>query len=300
VPPVPSVSAGGTRAGGTAGTSVGRPVRKSSRPLARRPWDARSYNADVARWIDLNADVGESLGPWPMGSDQSLIPLVSSVNVACGAHAGDPVTMRRTIRLALTAGASVGAHPGYPDLEGFGRRAMALSPAEIEATVLYQVAAVAGVTLAEGGRLHHVKPHGALYHRVAADPAAAAAFVDAVVSLDRSLRIVGPDGSALLAAAAAAGLPALAEGFCDRVYEPDGRLRSRDLPGALHSSPAAAAAQAVSIVLDGRASAADGSSVEVRAGTLCIHGDTPSAVEVAAAVRAALAEAGIGVRSPEG
>jgi 5-oxoprolinase (ATP-hydrolysing) subunit A len=299
VPPVPSVSAGGTRAGGTAGTSGGRSPRPTSAASESRGRDRRSYNADVARWIDLNADVGESLGPWPMGSDDALIPLVSSVNVACGAHAGDPVTMRRTIRLAVSAGVAIGAHPGYPDLAGFGRRAMALSPAEIEASVLCQVAAVAGVALAEGGRLRHVKPHGALYHRVASDPAAAAALVGAVAALDRSLRIVGPDGSALLTAAASAGLPVLAEGFCDRVYEPDGRLRSRDLPGALHSSPADAAAQAVSIARDGLAVAVDGSPVEVRAGTLCIHGDTPGAAGVAAAVRAALAEAEIGVRSPE-
>jgi 5-oxoprolinase (ATP-hydrolysing) subunit A len=277
-----------------------RPPRRSPGPPEPRAPYGRSYNAEVARWIDLNADVGESLGPWPMGSDETLIPLVSSVNVACGAHAGDPVTMRRTIRTALSAGASIGAHPGYPDLAGFGRRAMALSPAEIGASVLYQVAAVAGVARAEGGRLRHVKPHGALYHRVAADPAAAAAFVAAVAAFDRSLRIVGLDGSALLAAAAAAGLPVLAEGFCDRAYESDGRLRSRDLPGSLHTSPADAATQAVSIARDGRAVAMDGSTVAVRAQTLCVHGDTPGAVEVAAAVRAALETAGIGVRSPEG
>jgi len=233
-----------------------------------------------------------------MGVDAALIPLVTSVNVACGVHAGDPVTIRRTIRLALLAGTAIGAHPGYPDLVGFGRRAMALAPGEIEASVLYQVAAVAGMALAEGGRLRHVKPHGALYHRVAADPAAARAFVTAVAAIDRSLRIVGPPGSTLLAAAADSGLDALAEAFADRIYEPDGRLRSRDLPGAVHSDAAMAAAQAVSIARDGFAIAADGSRIAVTAATLCIHGDTPGAVAIVTAVRAALLEAGIGVRSP--
>lgn len=248
--------------------------------------------------IDLNADVGESLGPWPMGADDALVPLVTSVNVACGFHAGDPAGIRATIRLALAAGASVGAHPGYPDLVGFGRRAMALSPEDLEASVLYQVAAVAGIARAEGGVLRHVKPHGAMYHRVAADEAMARAFVTAVARVDASLAVVGPPGSVLLRVATEAGLRALAEGFADRVYEPDGRLRSRDLPGALHHDPARAAAQAVSIARDGTVAASDGSRVAVAATTLCIHGDTPGAPVIAAAVRAALEAAGIEVRAP--
>ena len=158
----------------------------------------------MAACIDLNADMGESLGPWLMGEDAALVPIVTSVNVACGFHAGDPLTIRRTVRLALDAGAVVGAHPGYPDLVGFGRRAMDLGPDELEAVVLYQVSALAGIVLAEGGRLAHVKPHGALYHRAAADPDSAAAVARAVARVDERLRIVGPAGSALLAAAARA------------------------------------------------------------------------------------------------
>jgi 5-oxoprolinase (ATP-hydrolysing) subunit A len=252
----------------------------------------------MAPRIDLNADVGESLGPWPMGDDEALIPLVTSVNIACGSHAGDPATIRRTVRLALEAGSAIGAHPGYPDLVGFGRRAMAMSPADLSASVLFQVAAVAGIARAEGGRLRHVKPHGAMYHHLSIDRAAADACARALARLDPTIGVVAPPGSALLDAAAAAGLATLVEGFADRVYEPDGRLRSRDLPDALHHDPALAAAQAVSIARDGTVTAADGTALAIAADTLCIHGDTPGAVDVALAVRAALSAAGIEVRSP--
>ncbi len=274
--------------------------RPPRRPVASPDDGGRAYDAAVARSIDLNADVGEGLGPWPMGADAALIPLVSSVNIACGVHAGDPVTIRRTVRLALEVGASLGAHPGYPDLVGFGRRELAMTPGDVAASVLYQVAAVAGIARAEGGVLRHVKPHGALYHRLAADREAAAAVTAALASLDRGLAVVGPPGSALLAAAAAAGLDAIGEGFADRVYEPDGRLRSRSLPDALIGDPARAVAQAVSIARDGWATAVDGSRVEVRAQTLCVHSDTPGAPVIAATVRAALVDAGLDVRSPGG
>lgn len=234
--------------------------------------------------IDLNADVGEGFGAWPMGQDEALIPLVSSVNVACGFHAGDPRTMERTIGLAIDAGAAVGAHPGYPDREGFGRRALAMSPPEIEAAVLYQVAALAGMAEAMGTTLHHVKPHGALYDRVRDDPEAAQALCRAVERLahgaGRPLTLVGQPGSALLRAAAERGLPAAAEGFADRAYEPDGRLRSRRLPDAVLATPEAAARQALALAASGDFT------------TLCVHGDTPGAPDIARAVRAALAAAG--------
>lgn len=252
----------------------------------------------MVRQIDLNADVGEGLGPWPMGADETLIPLVSSVNIACGAHAGDPTTIRRTVRLALESGAALGAHPGYPDLVGFGRRELAMSPADVAASVLYQVAALAGIARAEGGLVRHVKPHGALYHRLAADRDAAAAVVRALAALDIDLAVVGPPGSALLAEAGAVGLAAVAEGFVDRAYEPDGRLRSRSLAGALLERPAAAAAQALSLARGGRVTAIDGTVVPVAVATLCVHSDTPGAPAIAVAVRAALAQAGIDVRRP--
>lgn len=250
--------------------------------------------------IDLNADVGESFGPWPMGADAALVPLVTSVNVACGFHAGDPLTIRRTVRLALDAGVAVGAHPGYPDLVGFGRREMDLAGDELEATVLYQVAALAGIVRAEGGRLAHVKPHGALYNRAAMDPSVAVPIARAVASLGPEIRLVGPPGSALLAAGMAAGLTCVAEGFADRAYEVDGRLRPRRLPGALVEDPGRAAAQAVSIARDSRVTAVDGTVIAIAVASLCIHGDTPGAVAIAVAVRRALETAAVEVRRPDG
>ena len=247
--------------------------------------------------IDLNADVGESLGAWPLGEDEALIPLVSSVNVAAGFHAGDPVTMGRTIALAVRAGAAIGAHPGYPDLAGFGRRAMGLSPDEIEAAVLYQVGAVAAFAAAAGAELRHVKAHGALYNRAARDPGAAAAIARAVRRFSDRLVLVGLAGSALVAAGREAGLVVAEEAFADRAYEADGTLRSRELPRAVLDDPSAAAAQAVAIVR-GVATASDGTSLAIRADTICVHGDLPGAAARARAVRDALLAEGVEIRAP--
>jgi UPF0271 protein len=245
--------------------------------------------------IDLNADVGESLGPWPMGEDARLIPLVSSVNIACGFHAGDPVTIERTVRLAIDAGAAIGAHPGYPDLAGFGRRDMDLSPTELEAAIVYQVGAVAAFARAAGGELRHVKAHGALYNRAAADPAVAAAVARAIARCAQELVLVGLAGSAMLEAGRASGLAVAAEAFPDRAYEADGSLRSRRLEAAVLTDSGEIAARAVRMARDGTVVAVDGSIVQVDADTLCLHGDTPGAVEHAAAVRAALEAEGIRV-----
>ncbi len=243
--------------------------------------------------VDLNADVGEGVGPWPMGDDERLIPIVTSVNVACGAHAGDPLTIDRTIRLALAHGVAVGAHPGYPDLVGFGRRDLAMAPDELEASLIYQVGAVAAFARAAGTPLRHVKPHGALYNLAAREPSVAATIARAIARVSGDLVLVGLAGSAMLAAAADAGLASAAEAFADRAYEADGTLRSRRLPGALLDSPRRAASQALAIVRDGRVETHDGRVVDVRADTICIHGDTPAAVEFATAVRAALEGAGV-------
>jgi len=232
------------------------------------------------RTIDLNADVGEGFGSWPMGHDEALLAVVTSVNVACGAHAGDPVVLQRTLDAAVRAGLAVGAHPGYPDLQGFGRRAMALSAEEIEATVLYQVATVDGVLRALGGSLRHVKAHGALYNQAATDPAIARPIAAAVRRISPRLILVGLPDSALLAAGREAGLPTAAEGFADRAYEPDGSLRSRRLPGALLTDPGAAAEQALRLAATGTVQ------------TICVHSDTPEAPTIAAAVRTALEGAG--------
>lgn len=243
--------------------------------------------------IDLNADVGESLGPWSMGDDARLIPLVSSVNVACGGHAGDPLTIERTVRLAAGHGVAVGAHPGYPDLVGFGRRDLDMTAEDLEASVMYQVGAVAVFARAAGVPLRHVKAHGALYNRAARDPAVAASIARAVRRAAPDSVLVGLAGSVMLEAGREEGLAVAAEAFADRAYEPDGSLRSRRLDGALLGRPEEAAAQAVSIARDGLARTREGRAVAVRAETLCVHGDTPGAPEIAAAVRAALESAGI-------
>ncbi len=234
--------------------------------------------------IDLNADVGESFGPWPMGHDEALMSVASSVNIACGFHAGDPVVIAATIDRALRAGLAIGAHPGYPDREGFGRRELVMSPAELEASVLYQVAAVAGMVRALGGKLVHVKAHGALYNRAAIDAGIATAIARAVRQYSPDLVLFGPPRSQLMAAADEAGLRRAAEGFADRAYEPDGSLRSRRLEGALLTDPALAAAQAVALARAGQVQ------------TLCVHSDTPGAPEIAKAVRSALEAAGFAVR----
>ena len=247
--------------------------------------------------IDLNADVGESFGAWSIGADAELIPLVSSVNVACGAHAGDPVTILRTVELAARHGASVGAHPGYPDLAGFGRRELEMSATDLRASLIVQVGAVLAAARAVGVPVRHVKPHGALYNRAARDPAVAGVVATAIHDLDPRLVLVGLAGSASLVAGSGAGLAVVAEAFADRAYEPDGSLRSRTLPGAV-LGPAEAAAQAVAIARNGRVLAGDGSSLSVRADTICIHGDSPGAAEIARAVRAGLAAVGIAVQAP--
>jgi UPF0271 protein len=249
--------------------------------------------------IDLNADVGESFGPWPMGADEALVPLVSSVNIACGAHAGDAMTILRTVELAVRHGVAIGAHPGYPDLAGFGRRDLDLTPDELRATLVVQVGAVIAGARVAGAAVRHVKPHGAMYNRAARDPAMAETIAAAIRDLDPALILVGLARSASIAAGLAAGLRVAREGFADRRYEPDGSLRSRRLDGAM-LGPAQAAAQAVSIAREGRVTATDGSPVGVVADTICIHGDSPDAVETARAVRAALGEAGIDVAALRG
>jgi len=243
--------------------------------------------------VDLNADVGESYGAWTMGDDAALLPLVTSANVACGAHAGDPLVMARTVALARRLGVAVGAHPGYPDRDGFGRRDLPMTHDELRATLLAQLGALDAVARAGGVTLRHVKPHGALYNRAARDAQVAAVVASSVAAVWPGMVLVGLAGSVLLSAGAAAGLRVAAEAFPDRTYAADGSLRSRQLPDAVHHDPAVAAEQARSMVVDGRVRTHDGSWVAVRADTLCIHGDNPAAAAIAAAVRAALEGAGV-------
>jgi 5-oxoprolinase (ATP-hydrolysing) subunit A len=247
--------------------------------------------------VDLNADAGESFGAWTMGDDVALVREITSVNVACGFHAGDPTVMRRTIRLAAQAGVAVGAHPGFPDLQGFGRRSIHLSPSEVEDLILYQVAALSGVARAEAVPLTHVKPHGALYSQAAGDRALADAIARAVRAVDSSLALVGLAGSVLIDAARNAGLRPISEAFVDRAYLPDGTLCPRGAAGAVIADPAEAALRAVRLVREGHVAALDGTDLPIRADTMCIHGDTPGAVTIARAVRVSLERAGVSVRS---
>jgi 5-oxoprolinase (ATP-hydrolysing) subunit A len=247
----------------------------------------------MATSIDLNADVGESFGPYSIGSDAELMRSITSANVAAGFHGGDPGVIRSTIRMALAHGVAVGAHPGFADLAGFGRREMHLAVQELEDLVLYQIAAVAGVAAAEGGRLHHVKAHGALYNMAARDDRLAGAIVRAMVAVDRSLVLYGPPGSCLLDAARAEGLTFAVEGFVDRSYEPDGRLTPRTVSGAVIHEPLAVVSRALRMVRQREVVAKDGSVLPLDLDTLCIHSDTPGADVLAAAVRAAFEQDGV-------
>jgi 5-oxoprolinase (ATP-hydrolysing) subunit A len=247
--------------------------------------------------IDVNADVGEGFGAWTMGQDADLLALVTSANVACGFHAGDPAVMDRTVAAAARAGVALGAHPGYPDLRGFGRRPMSAAPEEVETDVLYQVGALLAFARAHGARLVHVKPHGALYNQAALDEELARAVARGTARAGRDLILVGLAGSeAMRRAAEAEGLRFAAEAFADRAYNDDGTLRSRRLPGAVITDPEAAARQAVAIARDGRVRSAEGAEVRLRADTLCVHGDTPGAVANARAVGQALRAAGIALK----
>jgi UPF0271 protein len=245
--------------------------------------------------IDLNADLGEAFGAWGMGADVEILPFVTSINVACGFHAGDPRVIERTVAAARRAGAAVGAHPGHLDLRGFGRRTILAEPEEIEADVIYQVGAVAAFAREGGGRLVHVKAHGALYNQAARDERLAGAIARAVARVDHGLILVGLASSEpMRRAAEAAGLRYAAEAFCDRAYDEDGALRPRSRPGSVIAEPEAAAEQAVRIARDGVVRTG-GAEIPVRADTLCLHGDTPRAAEIARAVRAALEAAGVAV-----
>jgi 5-oxoprolinase (ATP-hydrolysing) subunit A len=246
--------------------------------------------------VDLNADLGESFGIYALGDDAGLMASITSANIACGFHAGDPSVLRRTVRLAKAHGVSIGAHPSFPDLAGFGRREMYLPHGEVEDSVLYQIASVAGIAAAEGVRLRHVKPHGALYNMAARDRQLAAAIVRAITAYDRTLTLFAPPGSELTAAGRDCGLSVAREGFADRAYDRAGALVSRQLAGALLCDDEAAVTQAIRIVKDRAVVANDGTIVTMQVETLCLHGDSPGAAARAAAVRRGLEAAGIDVR----
>ena len=250
--------------------------------------------------IDLNSDLGESFGPWPMGDDAALMDSITSANVACGFHAGDPGAMRETIALARERGVAIGAHPGFQDLVGFGRREMKASATEVEDLVLYQVSALAGMASAQGVRLQHVKAHGALYNMACRDRVLADAIAKAVAGFDRSLILFGLPDSELLRAGKAAGLTTAAEVFADRAYDADGSLTSRTKPGSVIHDRQAVVERAIRMVKERQVVATDGSTIALEADTICLHGDTQGAATLARAVRQGLQSAGIHVESLRG
>ncbi|MBW6493535.1 MAG: LamB/YcsF family protein [Burkholderiaceae bacterium] len=248
--------------------------------------------------IDLNCDMGESFGAWKMGADAAVMPLVSSANIACGFHAGDGATIRNTIDLALEHGVAIGAHPGLADLQGFGRRAMKITPQEMYDLVLYQAGALQAFVRVAGARLHHVKCHGALYNTAAGDEALSDAMARAVQDLDGEVMLYALAGSTMAAVAQRRGLRVVAEGFADRGYRDDGTLAPRGTPQAMIEDETRAVMQALAMVREGSVISVTGRSVAVLPDTLCLHGDQPGAVGFARALRSAFAAAGIEVEAP--
>ena len=247
--------------------------------------------------IDLNSDLGESLGAWHMGDDAAMLGIVTSANVACGFHAGDAAGILATLRAARERGVSVGAHVAYPDLAGFGRRNMDVASSDLVADVIYQIGALQGLATAAGTRVAYVKPHGALYNTIAHDERQARDVITAIRAIDPSLALVVLAGSPLERWAADAGLRVVAEAFADRAYQPDGALVSRREPGAVLHDADVVAARMLRLATEGVVTAIDGSTVHLRADSICVHGDSPGAVEMARRVRAALEGAGVEVTS---
>ena len=249
----------------------------------------------MAASIDLNADLGEGFGIWQLGDDDALLEVITSANIACGAHGGDPVTMRRVCARAVDRGVIIGAQVGYRDLAGFGRRRIDIDPDELDAEVVFQLGALEAFARLAGDRVRYVKPHGALYNTVVHDTVQAAAVVAAIRAVDPSLAVLGLPGSELLRLATAAGLRAVPEAFADRAYRADGTLVPRSEAGAVLHDRDAIAARCVALVRDGSVVTATGGAVDVRAASVCVHGDTPDAVGIARQVRRSLEAAGVTV-----
>lgn len=247
--------------------------------------------------IDLNADLAEGYGRWGFGTDDDLLDVVTSANIACGFHAGDPTVMRRAVSRAVANGVRIGAHVGYPDLAGFGRRPMTIAREELADLVAYQLAALSGIARAEGGEVRYVKPHGALYNTAVHDTEQAEAIVDAVCRIDASLGVMSLPGSVLLESAAARGLSTITEAFADRAYLADGRLAPRSMDGAVIHDPQAVADRVVQVVTRGVVDTLDGGPTAVRPASICVHGDSPGAVSLARRVRSALSAAGVELTS---
>ena len=236
------------------------------------------------RTIDINCDMGESYGNFRLGDDEKLFPYLTSCNIACGFHAGDPLHMEKTIDLAIKHEVQIGAHPSYPDLAGFGRRKMHIPSEELRTLVKYQIAALKGMVESRGGKLRYVKPHGALYNSMADNPEEGKAIIQAIQEIDERLLLMGLAGSGIEALAQQQEIPFVAEAFADRYYEPNGRLRSRTSDPSVISQPEIAAQQVRAIVVDQEVQSWDGQRVPIKAQSICIHGDNPRAVELLVAI----------------
>jgi UPF0271 protein len=248
--------------------------------------------------VDLNCDMGEGYGTYRIGNDEAIFPYITSANVACGFHAGDAAVMKRTVRLAMSYGVAIGAHPGLPDLQGFGRREMALSPEEAYDLVVYQIGALFGFVRSEGGILHHVKPHGALYNMAAVNADLAEAIAEAVYKVDPSLVLYGLSGSELITAGLRAGLGVANEVFADRTYQSDGTLTPRRLSNALITDEDVAVTQSLRMIKEGVVTATNGADIPIKADTICLHGDGKDAAEFAAKMHVLFKEKNVGLKAP--
>ncbi|MFT4182507.1 MAG: 5-oxoprolinase subunit PxpA [Rhizobium sp.] len=247
--------------------------------------------------IDLNSDLGESYGAWSMGDDTAMLAVASSANIACGFHAGDPVGILKTVRAAAAQGVSIGAHVSYPDRVGFGRRDMDVASAELVADVIYQIGALKGIAAAAGTTVGYVKPHGALYNRIAHDPRQGKDVIDAIKAIDPSLVLMGLANAPILDLARKAGLAVVAEAFADRAYTPDGQLVSRREAGAVLHDPEVITSRMLQLVREGTLVAIDGSTIRLEAQSICVHGDSPGAVTIAQELRRRFEAEGIVVKS---
>ncbi|MBU3143686.1 LamB/YcsF family protein [Clostridium sp. CF012] len=251
----------------------------------------------MKKFVDINSDLGESFGAYKIGLDEEVLKYISSANIACGWHAGDPIVMRRTVEAACKNGVGIGAHPGFPDIMGFGRRNMTVSQDEVKQYTIYQLGALYGFVKAVGGKMQHVKPHGAMYNMAAKDEKLARAIIEGIWEVDRDLIVLGLSGSEMVNAAVEKGLKAANEVFADRAYNPDGTLVPRSLPGSMILDKNIAISRVIRMVTEGKVTAINGEDLDIKADSICVHGDNPEAVEFVLLIKEEMLKAGITIKA---
>lgn len=254
----------------------------------------------MKRFVDLNSDLGESFGAYKIGLDEEVLKYVSSANIACGWHAGDPIVMRKTVEAAYKNGVGIGAHPGFPDIMGFGRRNMAVSPEEAKQYTIYQLGALCGFAKAVGAKIQHVKPHGAMYNMAAKDSKLAMAIIEGIWEVDRDLIVLGLAGSEMINAAKERGLKVANEVFADRAYNSDGTLVARSLPGSMIHDKKIAISRVIRMVTEGKVTAINGEDIDIKADSICVHGDNPEAIEFVRLIKEELLKSGVEIKSLDG